>query len=51
MKWIKERANAFLDCIYPYGAKDRLAHARYEQQAAVVSIASVESVQIPKLAV
>lgn len=37
MKWIRERANAFLDCIYPYGAKDRLAHARYEQNAAIIS--------------
>lgn len=37
MKWIREKANAFLDCLYPYGAKDRLAHARYEQNATIVS--------------
>lgn len=36
MKWIRERANAFLDCIYPRDAKDRLAHARYNQQADTV---------------
>ena len=37
MKWIKAKANAFLDCICPRDAKDRLAHARYEQNAAIVS--------------
>lgn len=36
MKWIRERANVFLDCIYPRDAKDRLAHARYNQQADTV---------------
>lgn len=36
MKWIREKANAFLDCLYPRDAKDRLAHARYNQQADTV---------------
>lgn len=36
MKWIKAKANAFLDCIYPRDAKDRLAYARYNQQADTV---------------
>ena len=37
MKWIREQANSFLNCVYPYGAKDRLSFAKYERQAAIVS--------------
>lgn len=36
MKWIREMANAFLDCIYPRDAKDRLALAKYNQEADTV---------------
>ena len=36
MKWIKEKANAFLDCICPRDAKDRLALAKYNQEADTV---------------
>ena len=37
IKWIEEQANNYLDCLYPYGAKDRLAFARFNKAVEIIS--------------